>query len=652
MHQVRVSVARPYAWITVRLANTGLRIPRLPWVTLALSLLCLCVFVAAQMRNPSVSADPFAKATEFWLAHAYLEPDPEILVRALAGVAPGDRREYLEIIRHDSYRNWSDDSETQSALQAELDRLTETALLSRDDTPQSPYTRWGLVPSAPRPAAFLTHLFLHAGWFHLLGNLALLIVVGTALEKRRGPAVFGGVFLLAGISSGGVSALVTAAPDLPIIGTSGAISGALAALVISHGLEEISLPYVFWESGRPLVRSVCLPVMWLVPTWLVHELLQAALFPASAGVAYWGAHIGGITCGLGAALVVREYAIWQKLPAAAADADQVVQQARAALQRGEPAEAFGLLRREISANRDHDGAILAFWDAAMGLDRPEAAAPCMLRLVKRCVERGEMHLAAQHWNTITKRLPDELAEPAALVPLASALVVLGQPERAVQALRQAIHPGNFGLTPELALQAVRSAKALDPTLAVEVARRALEIPEVSEVDRAHLRELTGDSEPEEPEAARRRTSSTPMGRFSGMKLVEAVPERFGERALLLRASNDNTIELPYDEVAALAAAVVLDVAEQPVVVTDLVLNGDELAEKALRVVRIRSDSFDPRVLVGDAGSIDQIYRRWLDELLDLTQAAPLPDLKSVCGEPLISFQDLASYEREILGVAR
>jgi tetratricopeptide (TPR) repeat protein len=328
----------------------------------------------------------------------------------------------------------------------------------------------------------------------------------------------------------------------------------------------------------------------------------------------------------------------------------VVVQARDAVGCGATAEAFTLLRREISTNRENGAAILAFWDAAIALDRPRAAAPAMLRLLNKCVERGEMNLAVEYWNRVTKLLPDELAEPSALVRLAPALSLLRQPDRAVEALRHAIHPRNVGLSAKLALQALRAAKELDPALAIEVARRTLELPDVSAIDRPHLRELAGETDEEPQKVDLDPPSSTLVSRFSAVKALEGVPERLGERSLLLRVSGDRAVELPYDEVQALAAAAIRNLAEQPVVVVDLVLNWSELTEGPLRLVRMRSDAFDPRGLVPETGSVERSYRKWLDALLELTQAAPLPDLDHVGGEPLAVFDDLRSYERDVLGV--
>jgi hypothetical protein len=104
----------------VRFGHRSFRIPRLPWLTLTLSLLSIGVFVGLPQRETPVRSDRLDEATAFWLDHAYLEPEPEILLRALAGVELGRRDKHLDDIHHDSYRNWPTHAETRNALQAEL----------------------------------------------------------------------------------------------------------------------------------------------------------------------------------------------------------------------------------------------------------------------------------------------------------------------------------------------------------------------------------------------------------------------------------------------------------------------------------------------------------------------------------------------------
>ena len=87
---------------------------------------------------------------------------------------------------------------------------------------------------------------------------------------------------------------------------------------------------------------------------------------------------------------------------------------------------------------------------------------------------------------------------------------------------------------------------------------------------------------------------------------------------------------------------------QPVVLVDLVMNWNSDGSEPLQVVRMRGDGFDPRELVGDPGSVAQAYRVWLEQLIELTGAVPLPDPESARGRPMRVFDEVAAYQDEVL----
>src|SRR2546429_119104 len=64
---------------------------------------------------------------------------------------------------------------------------------------QPAFQRFGLVPAHLSARSFATHMFLHAGWFHLIGNLFMLLLAGPPIEDRYGRALFAGFYALAGV---------------------------------------------------------------------------------------------------------------------------------------------------------------------------------------------------------------------------------------------------------------------------------------------------------------------------------------------------------------------------------------------------------------------------------------------------------------------
>jgi membrane associated rhomboid family serine protease len=166
--------------------------------------------------------------------------------------------------------------------------------------------RWGLVPAdvheGPQAAiTLLTSAFLHAGWFHLLSNLLYLGVFGIPVERRIGPARFGGLYLLSGLAGGVVYLLAQPTSTAPAVGASGAIAGVIAAhLVVFPGATLGSLaPVLFLH----VVEGT--PALLLLLVWLATQLFSSvASLTTTTGIAWW-AHLGGFTTGLALALLLR-----------------------------------------------------------------------------------------------------------------------------------------------------------------------------------------------------------------------------------------------------------------------------------------------------------------------------------------------------------
>src|SRR5207247_9669974 len=102
-----------------------------------------------------------------------------------------------------------------------------------------PLQRWGLVPARIRPDALITHMFLHAGWLHLLGNLFILYLAGPYIEDVWGRPLFAGFYLVSGLVAALAFVLRYPGLDQPLVGASGAIAGVMGAFLVRYGRPEI-----------------------------------------------------------------------------------------------------------------------------------------------------------------------------------------------------------------------------------------------------------------------------------------------------------------------------------------------------------------------------------------------------------------------------
>ena len=100
-----------------------------------------------------------------------------------------------------------------------------------------------------RPWTFLTYMFVHAGLLHLLGNMLMLYIFGSAVEHRLGGRAFILYYLYCGIGAAVLSlALAGLMPTAPIVGASGAVLGVGVAFAL------------LWPDAELLVFPLPMPV--------------------------------------------------------------------------------------------------------------------------------------------------------------------------------------------------------------------------------------------------------------------------------------------------------------------------------------------------------------------------------------------------------
>ena len=81
-----------------------------------------------------------------------------------------------------------------------------------------------------RPWTFLSYMFVHAGLLHLLFNMLMLFVFGTAVEQRMGSRAFILYYVYCGVGAAifclGLSGIMAVGP---FVGVSGALLGVAVA---------------------------------------------------------------------------------------------------------------------------------------------------------------------------------------------------------------------------------------------------------------------------------------------------------------------------------------------------------------------------------------------------------------------------------------
>lgn len=145
----------------------------------------------------------------------------------------------------------------------------------------------GIAAAVPAPLTLVTSLFLHADFWHILGNMIFLFVFGDDVEEALGWFRFLGFYLICGVAAS--LAYVAAEPhsSTPLIGASGAIAGVLAGYLWFRPCQKVSVLIL-----RLVVR---VDAFWVIGVWALWQLFQVMSQPKD-GVAYM-AHVGGLIVG-------------------------------------------------------------------------------------------------------------------------------------------------------------------------------------------------------------------------------------------------------------------------------------------------------------------------------------------------------------------
>jgi membrane associated rhomboid family serine protease len=142
--------------------------------------------------------------------------------------------------------------------------------------------------------AFISFMFLHGSFMHILGNMWFLYIFGDNVEDRLGPFRFLIFYILCGILSGLSHFFLNTHSNLPTIGASGAIAGVMGAYFILHPTAKI----------LTLVPIIIIPFFFEIPAfffigiWFIIQFISAtATHGDVSGIAWW-AHIGGFIFGI------------------------------------------------------------------------------------------------------------------------------------------------------------------------------------------------------------------------------------------------------------------------------------------------------------------------------------------------------------------
>lgn len=157
---------------------------------------------------------------------------------------------------------------------------------------------WAVMAGYPSTFGwpFISYMFLHGGWIHILLNMWMLWIFGDNIEDVTGHWGFVAFYLICGLAAVGVHMVFTQTAVIPVIGASGAVAGVMGAYI------------VLYPHGRvlTLVPIIIIPVFLRIPSilflgiWFLSQVTSGFISNGAKGaheVAWW-AHVGGFVTGM------------------------------------------------------------------------------------------------------------------------------------------------------------------------------------------------------------------------------------------------------------------------------------------------------------------------------------------------------------------
>ncbi len=347
----------------------------------------------------------------------------------------------------------------QHAVDPEKARATVIARIERilQGYSTNLFTRFGYIPARPRLIALFTHVFLHAGLIHLLGNLLFFWLASYALEDVWGRGVFLFLFFTSTIAALLLYSATTNDPNIPLIGASGAIAGLMGAFFYRMGHVKIKVLFVYWVFVRVGATVFEVSARLFLGFWIVKELFN--FLTASGNNVAYAAHLGGFAWGLLVAWLIRNTELETRILAPhlerkliVDEADPLIKEAGQAFSERDYPRARRLIQQYLTRHpSDVDGWLLAF-DIARTMPDLDLLRIAVTRLME-CVVHGEVEALDKildHFEELT-RLIRPRPSPRALLACAGVLLKRNRSDLMIKFLDW-LEDAETLMTPGLALQ--------------------------------------------------------------------------------------------------------------------------------------------------------------------------------------------------------
>jgi membrane associated rhomboid family serine protease len=460
---------------------------RIPWVTIAIMGLCVIIYIfnaGAISEFEEKLFKIYNEIFDYYLSHPYLELDEELKKTFMI---TEEMEEIIRTMSVDKYNTAPGESEIEEE-QTYLDNLVDELNFTKKHIP---FYKFGFVPKKKTFVGLIGHMFLHAGWLHLLGNLLYLYLLGPFIEDSWGEPTYAVFYLGTGILA--ALAFATHYPNsgVPIVGASGAISGVMGGFLIRHWHARIRYFYMF----SILIRGTFTAPAWvMLPIGFIMELINANIMNSIApegggGVAHW-AHVWGFVFGIIGALLIKFHKIEEKFVTPKHESDTAYvnkslvayEEAMQMMADGDKEKAYAILMDTARADTSSQDVIEALWNIATEMGRTGEVAPLLARLIEREIRQARLEAALLHFKLLRSKVPEMRFSTHTKIKIFEQSINVKDVNEAKALLNELINEVNLasppGLVMELSIAALKFDLNFDQSIAARVVGLALQHPEI------------------------------------------------------------------------------------------------------------------------------------------------------------------------------
>jgi membrane associated rhomboid family serine protease len=151
----------------------------------------------------------------------------------------------------------------------------------------------------PNVYTLFTSMFVHSGFFHIIGNMLVFFFMGMAFEQRIGAKKFLIIYLVTGVCGALTHSLINLGSTTLLVGASGAIFGIMGAFAYSYPRDEVVMPVPIGIMFIMRIKVIYATIIFAALETVV------VMFEVQDTTAHF-AHLGGLVSGaILAALLIK-----------------------------------------------------------------------------------------------------------------------------------------------------------------------------------------------------------------------------------------------------------------------------------------------------------------------------------------------------------